>query len=80
MDRDTARTVAIAAIKSTSMLTGVLQTLKERCDPAEYSEFRTAISAIAADISIEILRKILKPHPDLERELDEAIRGDKPLS
>lgn len=79
MNEDIARTFAVVAIKSSSMLTNVLPLLKERCPAAEYEELRNTISAIAGDISIEVLRKVFKAHPALERELDEAIRHDKPL-
>ena len=80
MDKDTARELAVAAIKSASMLTNLLPFLRERCGPGEYEEIRNAISEIVADISIEVLNRIFKDHPDLERELDEAIRSGKPLA
>lgn len=79
MERKLARKVAVAAIKSSSTLSNLLPILKEHCRPAEYEEIRKAISAIAADISIEVLRRVFKAHPDLERELDAAITSDKPL-
>lgn len=76
MDRDTARAVAIAAIKGSSALSSVLPTLKERCEPHEYEELRKLISRIAGDISLDLLRKVFDAHPSLEREFDEAIGRD----
>jgi hypothetical protein len=47
VDKDTARTLAVAAKKSSSMLTNLLPDLKQRCRAAEYEELRKAIGAIA---------------------------------
>jgi len=80
MDKNIARELAVAAIKSSSVLTNLLPSLKDRCRPGEYEEMRKSISGIAADISIEVLHRIFKEHPDLERELDEAIRSGRPLA
>ena len=79
MDRETARTLAVAAIKGSSLLTSVLPALKEKCAPAEYAELRAAVSTVAADISINVLRRVFRAYPDLEGELDAAIQGGKPL-
>lgn len=75
MDKDTARTLAVAAIKSSSMLTNLLPDLKQRCRAEEYEELRRAISAVAGDIRVEELQRIFRAHPVLEGELEEAIRA-----
>jgi len=79
VDKSVARTLAVAAIKSTTMLTQVLPRLKDQCPSEEYEAFRSTIAGIAGDISIDILGKIFAAHPDLERQLDEAIRDGRTL-
>lgn len=76
MDIDSARAVAIAAIKGSSALSSVLPLLKERCGPHEHEELRKLISRIAGDISLDISRKVFDAHPSLEHERDEAIGRD----
>jgi hypothetical protein len=79
VDRDTARALATAAIKSSSTLTSLLPTLRKNCSPTEYDELRKSISGIAGDISVDVLNRIFELHPDLEDELDEVIRRDGTL-
>jgi hypothetical protein len=79
MDRDTARSLAVAAIKSSSMLNNLLPTLREKCSPGEYEELRNSIATIAGSISVDLLHMVFTSHPDLEREIDEEVRKSEQL-
>lgn len=79
MDRDTARALATAAIKSSSTLTSLLPLLRKNCSATEYDELRKSISTIAGDISIDVLNRAFELHPDLKDEIDAMIRRDGSL-
>jgi hypothetical protein len=74
VDKDLARHVLMVALRSSGSLTGLLPLLKQHCRPDEYDLYKMAIARSAAEINIEILRKIFDEHPDLKAEIDGQIK------
>jgi len=64
----------MVALRSSGSLTDLLPLLKRHCRSDEYDRFKIAIARSAAEINIEILRKIFDEHPDLEAEMDGQIK------
>ena len=73
MDRDLARHVVAVGFHSISLLQSLIPILKAHCSPEELAEFLQGIGAVSAEMTVEILNKIFKEYPDLEKEVEDKI-------
>jgi hypothetical protein len=73
MEIDAARCLARQSFKAARNLQDALQFLKERCDPDEYKDFAFDIAKAIDAVSIALLNKALKAHPELEQEIEQQI-------
>jgi hypothetical protein len=73
MDHELARHVLAVGFRSASILQELIPLLKEHCDASEYEKYVKAISAVNAEISVEIFNLIFKDHPDRKNEVNQKI-------
>ncbi len=73
MNRDLARHVATAALRTSTQLTSLLPLLKAQCDPAEYARLLRGVASVCGHISGEILTPVFAEHPDLEKDLEASV-------
>jgi hypothetical protein len=74
MDRETAKVIAVAALRSSSELVNLIPILRTVCSDEEYEAWRFKIADTSAQITQGLLSAVLAEHPDLEAELDEHYR------
>jgi hypothetical protein len=73
MDQELARHVVVTGFRSASVLQELIPLLKEHYDTSKYEKYVKAISAVSAEISIEILNPIFSDYPNLKDEVDRKI-------
>jgi hypothetical protein len=74
MDRDLARHVVAVTFHSLSLLESVLPVLKKHCGKNEYDEYLKAVGCVSAEMSTEILNRVFKQFPEVEREVEAKIQ------
>ena len=74
MDIDTARTVVDAIFRSGGELQKMLPLIRERCSPEEYDGYAKAIAACLAEMSLQVMNRLLAEHPVLEDEIEARVR------
>jgi hypothetical protein len=70
MDRDLAKHVAIAVIRSCSCLGNLMPVLKEHLSDAEYAPFQKAIPNLLVEIHDRLTKPVFAAYPELEAEID----------
>ena len=70
MDRALGRVVAVAALRSSAELNGLIPVLKQHCNEQEYASMRDTIADASLAISQIVLRRVFEEFPDLEAELE----------
>jgi hypothetical protein len=73
MNRDLAKHVATAAVRTSTQLSSLLPLLKTQCDSAEYARLLRSVASVCGHITREILHPIFAEHPDLEKELEASV-------
>jgi hypothetical protein len=73
MDIELARDVLRGAFSSARELQKLLPLLKQRCEPDEYQTYAKAIAAVLAEISLEVVNKVLAAYPALEAEVEASL-------
>jgi hypothetical protein len=74
VDIEVARHVVRAVFRSSRELQELLELLKGHCSEEEYTEFALAIAASIASAHLEVMNRVLAVHPNLEQEIDAAIK------
>lgn len=65
MKQDVASRVIEVALRQTDELTKLVYDLKDRVDPDEDEHLRRAIAQVLGELFAEVIRPVLKEHPDL---------------
>lgn len=73
MERELAYHVAMVAFRSSANLNELVPLLRAFCDESEYKIFLESITAVSADISYNILKKIYDEHPGIEQDFEDRI-------
>jgi len=73
MNRDLAKQVATAAVRTSTQLSSLLPLLKAQCDSAEYARLLRSIASVCGHITREILDPVFVEHPDLEQDFEDSI-------
>jgi hypothetical protein len=74
VDRDLSRRVVKATFRSARELQDLLPILKERASPEDYQTYLRAIAAVVGEGGQQLLNRVFAEHPDLEVEVDAAIK------
>ena len=74
MDIALARTIAQSAFRRSRELGALLPTLKEKLSPDEFKVYSKAIGTVIANIQVDIVNKPTAEHPNLESEIESAIK------
>jgi len=73
MEIDIARDVLKAAFRSSGELQSLLGTLKDRCEPDQYTVYARGVAAAIDAIGAGLINKVLATYPELSREIDASI-------
>ena len=73
MDEELARMVAVAAMRSSRELAGLIPLLKEHCDARDYEILGKGVARVLAEIGSDVLNPIYARFPELEREFNRNI-------
>ncbi len=73
MDVEVARYMVRQSFQTARGLQDALQFLKEHCDGDEYKGYAFDIAKAIDAISVALLNKALKAHPELEQEVERQI-------
>jgi len=73
MDDELAKHIVVTGFRSASALQELIPLLKEHCDITEYEKYLKAISAVSAEISIEILNPLFNDYPHLKNDVEQKI-------
>ncbi len=73
MNRDLAKQVATAAVRTSTQLSSLLPLLKAQCDAAEYARLLRSVASVCGHITREILHPIFAEHPDLEKDFEDSV-------
>lgn len=74
MDIRTAREIVDAAFRSGAELQAMLPVIRERCPREEYETYAKAIAACLAEVSLQVMNRLLAEHPVLEDEIEARMR------
>lgn len=75
MNRDLAEFVARIAFKNSSELSRLVPILKKELDEKEFEIYANVIKKISQKIGSEILLKIFREYPDIEKSFEKAIKN-----
>ncbi len=70
MDRELAQIVTTSLVRASGEIGSLVPLLKDHCNPQTYETFKTAISRVLVEISLELQNPIFEMYPDLEEEID----------
>lgn len=76
MNIEIARTIARAAFRSSRELGALIPILKNSLNDEEFRIHSKAIATAIASIQLEIVNKLIADHPNLEAEIESAIKRD----
>lgn len=73
MDLELARDMIRTAFRIGSELQDLLEVIKARCSPEEYSDYSRGIAAALDALGVALINKALAAHPQLSAEVDSTL-------
>jgi hypothetical protein len=73
MDIEAARHTVRQSFQIARELQSLLPFLKERCEATEYQQYAVDIAKAVDAVSVALLNKAIKDHPELEDEIESRI-------
>jgi hypothetical protein len=73
MDIEVARHTVRQAFRTAWELQDMQQFLKERCSAEEYQQYAADLAKAIDAVSVALLNRAMKAHPELEREIEDQI-------